>query len=77
MLGQINRAALAMYYRALGKQGRAAEEKAKEAARNRLADRASEQAREAVKAFNIERAAVADTARRTISLIVRANERLS
>lgn len=73
----VKKAALAMYYRMLGKQGHAAEEKAKEAARNRLADRASEQAREAVRAFERERDAVAATARRTISLIARANERLS
>jgi hypothetical protein len=73
----VKKAAIAMYYRLIGKQGRAAEEKAKEAARNRLADRASEQAREAVRAFERERDAVAATARRTISLIARANERLS
>ncbi len=76
MLAAIKRVFWAVFYRLQGKQGQSADEKAKEDARSRLADRASEQAREAVTAFNLEHAEVSRTARRTISLIVRANARL-
>lgn len=76
MLAAIKRVLWAVFYRLQGKQGQGADDKAKEAARNRLAERASEQAREAVTAFNLERAEVSRTARRTISLIARANARL-
>lgn len=76
MLG-IKEAALAMYYRAIGKHGYAAEEKTKAIARESIAERESKKAREAMAAFDIDRAAVAAVARRTISLIARANARLS
>ena len=73
----IRKAALAMYYRLIGKHGIAAEEKAKEAARERVAETLSEKSREAIAAFDRERMVVANTARRTLKLIARANARLS
>lgn len=76
MLG-IKRAALAMYFRMIGKHGPAAEEKQKAIARESIAERESKKAREAMAAFGRERVAVAETARKTISLIARANARLS
>lgn len=76
-MAAIKQAALAMYYRMLGKQGPAAQEKAKADARSRLAEAATENVREAVRAFHSERQEVTDAAHHTIGLIVRANERIS
>lgn len=76
-MAAIKRAALAMYYRILGKHGRTAEEKAKEAARHRLAETATDKVREAVETHKAEHDEVTDMARRTIGLIARTNARLS
>lgn len=73
----IKRTALAMYYRIIGKHGQAAEEKTKAIARESIAERESKKAREAMAAFGRERAEVSAVAHRTLSLIARANARLS